>query len=78
MLQRFCGLDVGTNNVTVPNLESELPIIQGLLLDRTDAFLKHPHLFDSIEVIEDDPLVALDDNYLAGLIGIGPANVDVS
>src|SRR5258708_936970 len=77
VLQRLDRFDARTNNVTVPNLESKFAVIQWLLFDRTDTFLEHPHLLSSVQVIEDDPFVTLDDYNFPRFVGVRPANVDV-
>jgi hypothetical protein len=78
VLQRLDRFDAGTDDVPIPNLEPKLAVVQGLLFDRTYTFLKHPHLFDTVQVIEHDPFVTFDDNHFPRLVGIGPADVDVS
>src|ERR1700722_8571598 len=78
VLQRFDRFNTRTEDLSVPDLEPKLAVIQRLLLDRTYALLKHPHLFNAVQVIEDDPLVTLDHNDFARFVGIGPANVHVS
>src|ERR1700739_2804087 len=48
LFQGFHGLDAGTDNVAVADLESELSIIQGLRLDLPGTFLENPYLLDSV------------------------------
>src|SRR5260370_40981860 len=74
-LDRF---KVGTDDVAVPDLEPKLAVIQRLLLDCTYTFLKHAHLFNSVQDIEDDSLITLHHYDFACLIWICPAYVDVS
>ena len=77
VLQWLDRFNAGADDVAIPDLEPKLAVVQRLLLDRTDTFLKHAHLFISVQVIEDNPLVTLDHYHFPRLVGISPANVDV-
>jgi hypothetical protein len=78
VLQWLDRFNAGTDDVAIPDLESKLAVVQGLLFDGTDTFLKYSHLLNPVQVIEDDPLVTLDDYNFARFVRIGPADVDVS
>jgi hypothetical protein len=74
-LDRF---DARADDVAVANLDAKFSIVERLLLHKTYTLLEHPHLLEPVEVIEDDTSVALDDHDLPRLVGIGPADVNVS
>src|SRR5437667_4268190 len=78
MLQRLNRLDAGTDDVAIPDLESKFAIVQWFVFNRTDALLKHAYLLNSVQVIEDDPLITFDDDDLSSFVWIGPANMNVS
>ena len=78
MLQRLNRLDAGTDDVAIPDLESKFAIVQWFVFNRTDALLKHAYLLNSVQVIEDDPLITFDDHDLSSFVWIGPANMNVS
>jgi hypothetical protein len=77
ILQGLHRFDPGADNVTVPDLEPKLAVVQWFLLNGTDALLEHSHLLKPVKVVEDNPPVTLDDYDLARLIGIGPTHVHV-
>src|SRR4029077_20555756 len=78
ILERFCWLDSGTDNVAISDLETRLAIVQRLLLQSTYSLFKHPDLLNPVEIVENDTLVTPDDDDLASLVGICPAHVNVT
>src|ERR1700682_1900677 len=78
VLKRCRGLEPRTDNVAIANLETRLSIIQRLLFGRTYAFFKDSHLFNAIEVVENDALVAPNDDDLASFVRIGPADMNMT
>src|SRR6266511_3411093 len=45
---------------------------------RRHAFFEHPHTLDGVEVVEDDPPVAPDDDDLPDLVRVCPADVQMA
>jgi hypothetical protein len=78
VLQRLADLDFRAEDISVPYLKPVFAIVGGLGQHRPDAFFEHPHLFQSVKVVEHDALIAANHDHLPRLAGIRPAYVDVT
>src|ERR1700738_1831075 len=78
VLQGFRGLDPRADNIPIADFETRLSIIQRLLLQSTHAFFEDSHLFNAIEVIENDALVTPHDDDFSSLVRVGPADMNMT
>src|SRR5690606_13877151 len=77
-LERLPGLDARANDVAVAHHQLVPAVALPVLHQGSYALLKDTHLFHGLKVVEDDPLVASNDNDFANLVGIGPAHMDLA
>jgi hypothetical protein len=78
VLQRFRGLDPRADDVSVPDLEARLSIVQRLLFQSADALFKNSHLLNAVQVVEHYALVAPHNDDLTRFVWIGPADMYVT
>ena len=78
VLERLTHLESGTHDVAVADLQPILAVGHWFGWSGLDSFFEHPHLFDAVEIIENDAPVAPDHDQFPCLVRIGPAHVDVA
>src|SRR5881397_2966622 len=78
VLERFTDFEPGTHDVAVTDLEPIVAVGQWFSRRGLDALFEHAHLFDAVEIVENDAAVAPDHHQLPCFVRIGPAHMDVA